>query len=183
MPPYWPPALPRSLPPVEATPAHNLRTTVARFGARPGIGFVGRELTWRACNEQVKAFAGWLRGAAGLRRGERVAIFAQNPPQWLVAYHGTQRADGVAVPVTPMARAGKLGHVLADSGARVLVAAQHGETPAGRSRFRPRRPRQRAAHDQRRRHRDGGDRAARALVVDPVSLQLFRPPPPTGARG
>jgi fatty-acyl-CoA synthase len=121
---YWPPNLPRSLPSVESTLAHNLRTTVERYGGKPGIGFFGRELTWHAFNEQVEAFAGWLRRHAGLQRGDRVALYAQNSPQWLVAYYGTQRADGVVVPVSPMSRAGELRHVLADSGARVLVVAQ-----------------------------------------------------------
>ncbi len=121
---YWPPHLPRSLPPMRTTLAHNLRVTVDRFGAQPGIGFFGREMTWRGFNDQVEAFAGWLRGPAGVQRGERVALYAQNSPNWLVAYYGTQRADCVAVPVSPMSRAGELRHVLADSGAKVLVAAQ-----------------------------------------------------------
>ncbi len=124
MPHYWPPSLLRSLPPMRTTLADNLRVTVARFGAKPGVGFFGRELSWSAFNTQVEAFAGWLRGVAGLQRGDRVALYGQNSPNWLVAYYGTQRADCVAVPITPMARAGELRHVLEDSGARVLLAAQ-----------------------------------------------------------
>ena len=36
---YWPARLPRHLPPMRSTLAHNLAVTVARHGARPGIGF------------------------------------------------------------------------------------------------------------------------------------------------
>lgn len=121
---YWPKHLPRSLPPMRSTIAHNLRTTAARFPDKPGIGFFGRDITWAAFEAEVEAMAGWLRGPAGLQRGDRVALFAQNSPQWLVAYYAAQRADCVAVPISPMSRPSELHHVLADSGARALFVAQ-----------------------------------------------------------
>ena len=121
---YWPPHLPRSLPRVETTLAHNLRVSATRYPSRVAIGFYGREFTWRAFEDLAEAFAGWLRRRADLRRGDRVALFLQNSPQWLIAYHGVLRADCVAVPVNPMSRAGELRHVLADSGARAAVCAQ-----------------------------------------------------------
>lgn len=121
---YWPPHLPRSLPRVETTLAFNLRVSAARHPSRTAIGFFGRDLPWRAFEAEVEAFAGWLRRRAGLARGDRVVLYLQNSPQWLIAYYGALRADCVAVPVNPMSRAGELRHVLADSGARAAVCAQ-----------------------------------------------------------
>lgn len=121
---YWPPHLPRSFPRIETTLPFALRVTAARYGSRPGIGFFGRDMTWRDVEREVEAFAGWLRRRAGLSRGDRVALYMQNSPQWLIAYYGVLRADLVAVPVNPMVRAGELTQILADSGARAAVAAQ-----------------------------------------------------------
>jgi fatty-acyl-CoA synthase len=121
---YWPPHLPRSLPRVETTLPYNLRVTAARYGSRTAIGFFGRDMTWRAVEREVEAFAGWLRRRAGLSRGDRVVLFMQNSPQWFIAYWGTLRADCVAVPVNPMTRPGELKHLLADSGAKAAVVAQ-----------------------------------------------------------
>jgi fatty-acyl-CoA synthase len=120
----WPRHLPRSLPRPATTLAHNLAVSAARYPERPAIGFFGRDLTYREFAAQVEQFAGWLQQRAGVRRGDRVALFMQNSPQWLIACHGVLRADAVVVPISPMSRADDVGHYLRDSGAMVLVCAQ-----------------------------------------------------------
>jgi long-chain acyl-CoA synthetase len=64
--------------------------------------------------------------AAGLQErgfapGDRLAIFSQNDPAFVIAMLATWKAGGVAVSVNPMYKERELGHVLADSGARALV--------------------------------------------------------------
>lgn len=120
----WPRHLPRSLPRPATTLAHNLAVSAARYPERPAIGFFGRDLTYRAFATQVEQFAGWLQRRAGIQRDNRVALFMQNSPQWLVACHGVLRADAVVVPISPMSRADDVAHCLRDSGAVVLVCAQ-----------------------------------------------------------
>jgi long-chain acyl-CoA synthetase len=60
----------------------------------------------------------------GVGPGDRVAIFLQNVPQWVVALVATWKAGAVVVPVNPMLRERELQVVLADSGATVLVALE-----------------------------------------------------------
>ena len=120
----WPNHLPRSLPRPATTLAHNLAVSAAAYPDRAAIGFFGQDLTYRAFAAQVEQFAGWLRHRAGVQRGERVALFMQNSPQWLIACHGALRADAVVVPISPMSRADDVAHFLRDSGATVLVCAQ-----------------------------------------------------------
>ncbi|PRY48715.1 long-chain acyl-CoA synthetase [Geodermatophilus tzadiensis] len=62
---------------------------------------------------------------AGLRRGDRVAVYLQNVPQFVLAVVGTWKAGGVVVPINPMSRARELSYLLADSGAAVLVCLEH----------------------------------------------------------
>jgi long-chain acyl-CoA synthetase len=57
----------------------------------------------------------------GFARGDRVALYLQNVPQFVVALVGTWKAGGVAVSVNPMNRARELDLLLRDSGASVLV--------------------------------------------------------------
>ena len=80
-----------------------------------GAGIAGREL-----DELSDAFAVALTGL-GVRPGDRVALYLQNVPQFVIGLLAVWKAAGVAVPVNPMNRARELDAVLRDSGARVLV--------------------------------------------------------------
>jgi long-chain acyl-CoA synthetase len=80
-----------------------------------GAGIAGREL-----DELSDAFAVALAGL-GVRPGDRVALYLQNVPQFVIGLLAVWKAAGVAVPVNPMNRARELDAVLRDSGARVLV--------------------------------------------------------------
>ncbi|MFD6674614.1 class I adenylate-forming enzyme family protein [Rhodococcus zopfii] len=84
--------------------------------------FDGR-ITARELDELSDAFAAGITDA-GFRPGERVVIYAQNIPQFVIAQLGTWKAGGTAVSANPMYRARELEEILRDSGATVLVALQ-----------------------------------------------------------
>lgn len=75
-----------------------------------------------AVERAAAAFTG-----AGLARGERVAVYLPKQPETVIAMFGAAAAGGVFVPVNPVLKAPQVGHILRDSGARVLV------TSAGRA--------------------------------------------------
>ena len=70
------------------------------------------------------ALAGFLQQRCGVRRGDRVLLYAQNSPQFIIGYYAILRADGVVVPVNPMNKSEELAHYIGDSDARVAIAAQ-----------------------------------------------------------
>jgi fatty-acyl-CoA synthase len=72
------------------------------------------------CMAQAEALAGWLQ-AQGVQKGDRVLLFMQNCPQFVVAFYAMQRADAVVVPVNPMNRADEFGHYITDPEARVVL--------------------------------------------------------------
>lgn len=59
--------------------------------------------------------------ANGVQPGDRLAVYLQNDPQWLVALLAAWKSGAVPVAVNPMLRAKELLHILADSGATALV--------------------------------------------------------------
>ncbi len=63
--------------------------------------------------------------AGGLPPGGRVGIHLppENALRWLISYAAAHRAGGVAVPMNPRLAPTEVGHVLAHSGASVVVAA------------------------------------------------------------
>ncbi|HEX5872568.1 MAG TPA: AMP-binding protein, partial [Longimicrobium sp.] len=77
-------------------------------------------LTWREWAERSRAFAAAL-VAAGVRRGEHVAILAGNGIEWPVADLGVMMAAGVSVGIYPTSAPGQVRQVLADCGAVAVV--------------------------------------------------------------
>lgn len=67
------------------------------------------------------AFAAVLAGH-GVARGDRVAVFLPNCPQFLVAFYGILKLGCVHVPVNPMFREHELLYELNDTGAVAVVA-------------------------------------------------------------
>ena len=71
---------------------------------------------------QAEALAGWLQ-AQGVGAGDRVALYLQNCPQFVVALYAVFRANAVAVPVNPMNRADEFGHYITDPQTKVVICA------------------------------------------------------------
>ncbi|NMM92197.1 acyl-CoA synthetase [Rhodococcus sp. SRB_17] len=87
------------------------------------VKYFDRRISFRELDRQSDALARALR-AGGLEHGERVALFLQNVPQFVVAVAGIWKAGGVAVSINPMNRERELGYQLEDSGASVLIALE-----------------------------------------------------------
>jgi fatty-acyl-CoA synthase len=106
----------------EVTLFHNLQVTAARYPRKAATVYLGRSMSYGELLAQALALGGWL-AAHGVQAGERVALFMQNCPQFLVAFYGVQAAGGVVVPVNPMNRADEFGHYITDPGTRVVICA------------------------------------------------------------
>jgi acyl-CoA synthetase (AMP-forming)/AMP-acid ligase II len=61
---------------------------------------------------------------AGIQPGDRVAIWAPNIHEWVVAAIGLQSAGGVLVPLNTRMKGREVGYILAKSGARMLCAVE-----------------------------------------------------------
>ena len=58
----------------------------------------------------------------GLQKGDRVALFMQNCPQFVISFLGILRAGGVVVSLNPMFKQAELEYEINDAGAEILVA-------------------------------------------------------------
>jgi fatty-acyl-CoA synthase len=97
----------------------------ARAAATPdavGLHFLGRDYTWATLVQEAEQLAGALQ-ALGVQRGDRVLLFMQNCPQYVVGFHAVLRAGAVVVPVNPMNKADELGHYIHDAQAKVALAS------------------------------------------------------------
>jgi malonyl-CoA/methylmalonyl-CoA synthetase len=87
--------------------------------------FGAERYTYGELARRVTAFAQALR-RHGLKPGERVALFLENSPAFVIAYLGVQYAHCTVVLVNTQYRQVELDHILTDSGARACVTGAAG---------------------------------------------------------
>jgi long-chain acyl-CoA synthetase len=99
------------------------KTAVQREPRQTLIYYFDRALGTQQIDAMSDAFACAL-AARGFKKGDRVAVYLQNVPQFVVAMLGTWKAGGIMVSVNPMLRHKEVSLILNDSGARVLVTLE-----------------------------------------------------------
>lgn len=117
---YWPPHKPKELVIPSTGLLHNLRVSAERYPLKTALWFYGRSLTYRELREQAGRLAGHL-AAQGVKKGDRVVVWMQNSPAWVVAAHACWHLGAVVVPLAPMLQAREFGFFLQDAGVRVGV--------------------------------------------------------------
>jgi long-chain acyl-CoA synthetase len=96
--------------------------SVRTYGEYVSLAFEGREWTNVEQQHAANRFAHGLR-RLGLGAGDRVVVLLPNCPEVLQAYAGILKAGGVIVPVVFLLSPEEVRHILADSGATVVVTA------------------------------------------------------------
>ena len=84
---------------------------------RAAILFEGETISYGALWADIERFARGLR-SWGAQPGDRVALFLENCPQFVVAYLGAHLAGCIAVLVNTQYRQVELSHILNDAGVR-----------------------------------------------------------------
>jgi len=99
------------------------RASVERDPDRALIRYFGRGLTVAETDAMTDALAAGL-AELGVGAGDRVAIYLQNVPQFVLSVLGAWKAGAIAVPINPMLKERELELILTDSGARALITLE-----------------------------------------------------------
>lgn len=119
--PNWPPGLPHEIDIPAQSIAQNLIDTAARLPDKVAIHYYGAQITYAQLLDRVERIAGWLQ-ARGVKQGDRVLLYLQNSPQWIIGFYAIHYANAAVIPVNPMNRQAELEHLARDTGARVAIA-------------------------------------------------------------
>lgn len=99
------------------------QASAASAAEKPFIHYFGSTITFDAADRLSGGLAQGLRGL-GISRGERVAVYVQNVPQFVLAQLAAWKLGAIVVPVSPMLKHRELEFVLNDSGAAALVTLE-----------------------------------------------------------
>ncbi len=121
-------AVPHSLEPYPAIPLHGFLEQAAR--TYPGStsiifksshqGFAGSSITYQALDDAADRLAAALANL-GVKKGDRVAIFMPNSPQFIISYFAVLKAGGAVVATNPLYSPREIEHQMTDSGAEIML--------------------------------------------------------------
>ncbi len=106
-----------------------LRSAVATAGDRPFLRYFDSVLSYDDVDRLTDAFAVAL-ADRGFGRGDRMALFLQNVPQYVLALIAAWKRGGIVVAINPMLTTREVAKLLADSAPAVLVALDELHSPA-----------------------------------------------------
>jgi fatty-acyl-CoA synthase len=121
---HWPKKLPRTLSVPETSLSFNLQVTVARYPNKTFILYYDTPITFAEFKLECDDLSGYLHQVCQVQKGDRVLLFMQNCPQFIISYYGILGANAVVVPINPMNLSQELEHFILDSGANTIIISQ-----------------------------------------------------------
>ena len=98
-----------------------LKKTADVYPEKTAITYGEKEISYA----QLETFSNQFANAIvklGVNKGDRVAVFLPNIPQFIIAYFGILKAGAVVTAISPLHREREVEYQLADSGAQTILA-------------------------------------------------------------
>jgi long-chain acyl-CoA synthetase len=96
----------------------------AKYGLRPSLSMVvGSFYTYMDLERLSRGVAQAL-ALKGVKKGDRVALLAENSPHWVIAWFGIVRAGAVVVPILNDFMPKQIANIIQHSGAKIVFASK-----------------------------------------------------------
>ncbi|MFH1646191.1 MAG: AMP-binding protein [Chloroflexota bacterium] len=119
----WDPRIPMVFKPRDSI-LRYFKDNVTATPGKVALSFYGYDVTYQELSRAIDRFAGGL-SSLGVKKGDRVALFMQNCPQFVISYFGALQAGAIIVSLNPMFKSAELEYEINDSGAETLVALDY----------------------------------------------------------
>lgn len=117
---FWPKTVTKTLDYPSVPLFEFVETSARRYPDKTAILYYGKSITYSELLDSIERFATFL-NRKGIQKGDRVALYLQNSPHFVISYFGTMRANGIVVPLNPMLTENELEYILNDSGCKTVV--------------------------------------------------------------
>lgn len=94
--------------------------TAKKYANQPAVIFYGNKITFKQLHDEVNRFATAL-SQMGVKKGDKVALYLLNSPQYVIAYFSILKVGGTVTPISPVYTSSEVKHQLTDSGAKTIV--------------------------------------------------------------
>src|SRR5699024_10016154 len=85
--------------------------------------FYGNHITWKQLYDHTSKLTYFLKNQ-GIMKGDRIASFMQNCPQYLIGHYAIQMLGAVVVPLNPMYKESELEYFITEAEIKAVIAGQ-----------------------------------------------------------
>ncbi len=117
----YPTASPRTITPEHATPLTMVRRHAVQRPDAPALHYFDATLSWAGLDAASDAVAALL-VSRGFRPGDRLGLYLQNDPAFVIGLLAAWKAGGIAAALSPMSKAQELDALLRDCTPVALLA-------------------------------------------------------------
>ncbi|MCJ7772508.1 MAG: AMP-binding protein, partial [Desulfobacterales bacterium] len=118
---HWPKSVPRTYTLPQTSIYYNLEVSAKRYPAKTAVSYYGSRFSYERLKSEVDTLAGYLQNQCNVKKGDRVILYMQNSPQFIIAYYAILRADAVIVPANPMNLCEEMRHYVKDAGTSIAI--------------------------------------------------------------
>src|SRR5512139_3521804 len=93
---------------------------VKKYGNKTALIFYGNKISYSKLKELIDRFAATL-ADLGIKKGDTVALYLLNCPQYVIAYFATLKIGAKITPISPVYTSHEIKHQLEDSDATTVV--------------------------------------------------------------
>src|SRR5699024_2551932 len=91
---------------------------------KTAINFYGTDIKYSELHLYINRTAAFMQ-EKGVEKGDTVALFMQNSPQFIIGYFAAQKLGAIAAPCNPMFKEWELEYQLNDLSAKVIIIANN----------------------------------------------------------
>lgn len=117
---FWPQGVPKHIDFPEIPLQELLMKSAREFPEKTAILYFDKGMTYRELNNLSDKFAAALDGL-GVKKGDKVAIFLPNIPQFVISYYGIVKTGAIVTAISPLYKEREVEHQLNDSEAETVV--------------------------------------------------------------
>jgi len=117
---FWPQGVPKHIEYPEVPLFNFLKETSEKYPNNTAIVYYDKEITYKELNLFSEIFAAAL-SDLGVKKGDKVALFLPNVPQFVISYFGAIKIGAIATAISPLYKEREVEHQLNDSEADTIV--------------------------------------------------------------
>jgi long-chain acyl-CoA synthetase len=117
---HYPEGVPETVEVPHQSVAQIFDAATERDPGRAAVLFYGKSITYGELRDATDRLACAL-GRLGVKKGDRVALYLLNSPQFIIAYFAALKCGATVTPISPVYTSHEVRYQLEDSGARVVI--------------------------------------------------------------
>jgi long-chain acyl-CoA synthetase len=117
---YYPEDMPTEVDAPEVSVPQVFDQMADKYSGKNALIFYGRKISYKKLKELTNRFAAAL-ADLGVKKGDTVAIYLLNCPQYVVAYIGALKVGAKVTPISPVYTSHEVKHQIEDSEAKTII--------------------------------------------------------------